>query len=76
MKTSLIIDDRVFKLAEREARKLGVSISQVISDWARLGLSRSLENRSSKKPKLKPVDLGSAPLMDLTSRRDWLDGLD
>ncbi|MDE0518491.1 MAG: hypothetical protein OXH36_02895 [Bdellovibrionales bacterium] len=37
MKTSLIIEDSVFKDAKKESAKSGQSISMIINEWAALG---------------------------------------
>ena len=73
MKTSLIIDDRVFEEAKMESARSGKSISEVISLWASLGR----EAWRAKKPnkKFEPLDLGEEKL-DLSSRKDWMDALD
>lgn len=76
MKTSLNIDDFVFKTARKEAIKNRRSVSEVISLWARLGLE-SLKKTAKLKPSVfKPADLGGASRLNLTNRRDWMDALD
>jgi hypothetical protein len=75
MKTSLILDDRLFREAQREARRRGRTISETINDWARLG--RDLANQSLPvKPVLRPVDLGGPAAVDLARRSEWMDWLD
>lgn len=37
MKTSLILDDRVFEDAKKESHRTGKTISEIISSWASLG---------------------------------------
>lgn len=76
MKTSLIIDDRVFQTARREAERRGKTVSQVISDWARIGLETLKKAAQSRRKALKSVNLGGAAEIDLSSRRDWMDSLD
>ncbi len=76
MKTSLNIDDFVFKTARKEALKNNQSVSDVISLWARLGLQSLKQSSKSKTLNFKPADLGGASKLDLTNRRDWMDALD
>jgi hypothetical protein len=75
MKTSLVLDDRVFEEAKREAHKTGRSISEIISQWAALGREvwRDKKNKSVKK--FKALNLGPEKI-DLTSRKDWMEELD
>ena len=75
MKTSLIIDDKIFQEAKKEAAQSGRSISEVISHWARAGRDEWMERKRSKKKDFKPVDLGSLQL-DLSSRRNWMEELE
>lgn len=76
MKTSLIIDDRVFQTAKREAERRGQTVSQIISDWARIGLETLKKATKSRRKALKSVSLGGPAAIDLSSRRDWMDSLD
>jgi len=74
MKTSLIIDDSLFKEAKREAERENKTLSETISYWARVG--RNYLKKSKKSPKkLKTVNVGR-PLISLKSRREWMDILD
>ena len=75
MKTSLNIDEAVFKAAKREAIKDNSSVSQIISRWARVG-ARQMNSRKIKPSGLKTVDLGKNALIDINSRRNWMDLLD
>ena len=74
-KTSLIIDDNLFKAAAKEAEASDTSISQVISRWAVIG--RNAERVSATRARViyRPRDLG-APLLTLRSRNEWMDALD
>lgn len=76
MKTSLNIDDFVFKSARKEALKQKTSVSEIISLWARLGLESLKKITKNKTSVFKPADLGGASTLDLTNRRDWMDTLD
>ncbi|MBI4366061.1 MAG: hypothetical protein HY543_04500 [Deltaproteobacteria bacterium] len=76
MKTSLILDDRVFQAAKRESQRSGRSLSALISDWARIGLETLKHTAKRKHRQLKTVDLGGPARLDLNSRRDWMDTLD
>jgi len=77
MKTSLILDDNLFKAAQREAVRTGQAISELISRWARVGKAHlEKEHRRRKKRSFAPVDLGGDARIDLTSRRDWMDQIE
>lgn len=75
MKTSLILDDRVFEEAKKEAGKSGRSISEIVSQWAALGREVWRQRKSQTPKKFKPLDLG-AEKIDLTTRREWMEALD
>lgn len=75
MKTSLNIDDAVFKAAQRETLKNKRTLSEIISEWARLGRYAVLK-RKNKPSKIKTVNLGGPARFDLNSRRNWMDFLD
>lgn len=76
MKTSLVIDDRVFEEAKKEADKSGRTISEVISKWAQLGREVWKQNQKNQKMKeFKAKDLG-VPQVDLSSRKDWMEELE
>lgn len=75
MKTSLIIEDRVFEDARKEASKSGRSISEVISQWAVLGREAWRQKKAGPRKKFKPLDLGLEKV-DLTNRKEWMEELD
>ena len=77
MKTSLIIEDGVFKDAKKESAKSGQSISMIISQWAVLGRAAWKKHKKQKKkiPPFKPVNLGKQKL-DLSSRDVWMEIID
>ena len=75
MKTSLNIDDALFKAAQNAAIRGNISVSQVISRWARTGFTQ-LNSKKKKPSSLKTVDLGGSSLIDINSRRNWMDLLD
>ena len=58
MKTSLIIEDRVFEEAKKEAIKSGSSISEIISQWAALWRDLWRQQKASPRKKFKPLNLG------------------
>ena len=77
MKTSLVIDDRVFEEAKKESGKSGRTISEVISKWAQIGrdvLKQSQKDQKSRR-EFKPRDLGQ-PQIDLSNRKDWMEELE
>ncbi|MBX9765962.1 MAG: hypothetical protein K2X47_01710 [Bdellovibrionales bacterium] len=75
MKTSLIVDDRVFEEAKKEANKSGKSISEIISLWAALGRDLWRQRKALSVKKYRPLDLG-AERVDLTSRKEWMEDLE
>lgn len=75
MKTSLILDDRVYEDAKKESHKTGKAISEIISSWASLGRDVwRQKKRKSSKP-FQPLNLGEEKI-DLTNRKDWMGELD
>ena len=74
MKTSIILDDRVFEEAKKEASRSGRSLSEIISQWASLG-REVWKNKKAQPNKFKPLDLGVEKI-DLTSRKEWMEDLD
>lgn len=74
MKTSLNIDDAVYEDARKVSQKTGRTLSDTISDWARIG--RNVErSRKRKRPTLEPVDLGRS-LLNIDSRSTLADIFD
>ncbi len=74
MKTSLNLQDSLFAAAKKESHSTGLTISEIISRWAWAGRRVLIKKRTAKK--LKTADLGGSALIDLSSRRHWLDLLD
>jgi hypothetical protein len=74
MKTSLIIDDRVFEEAKKEASKSGRSLSEIISQWAALGREVWRQKKRQNLKKFKALNLGREKI-DLTSRKEWMEDL-
>ncbi len=75
MKTSLIIDDKVFQDAKKEATESGKTVSEVISLWARTGREEWAKRKREKGKDFKPVNLGE-PQIDLSNRRNWMEELE
>lgn len=77
MKTSLVIDDRVFEEAKKESVKSGRTISEIISKWAQIGRDVLRQNQKDQKSRkeFKPRDLGQ-PRIDLSNRKDWMEELE
>ncbi len=74
MKTSLIIDDRVYEDAKKESATTGKSLSEVISQWAALG--RGLwKKQKGKSSAFKPINMGEQKV-DFSSRKEWMETLD
>lgn len=77
MKTSLVLDDRVFEEAKKEAARSGRTISEVISKWAQLGRDVWRQNQKDQKSRkeFKPCDLGQLQI-DLSNRKNWMEELE
>ncbi len=75
MKTSLILDDRVFEDAKKESHKTGKAISEIISSWAAMGRDLWRQKKGQPSKKFKPLNLGPEKV-DLTNRKDWMEDLD
>lgn len=75
MKTSLILDDRVFEDAKKESHKTGRAISEIISSWASLGRDVWRQKKGKAPKPFKPLNLGQEKV-DLTNRKDWMGELD
>lgn len=75
MKTSLILDDRVFEDAKKESHKTGKAISKIISSWASLGRDIWRQKKGKPRKSFKPLNLGEEKI-DLTNRKDWMGELD
>jgi hypothetical protein len=75
MKTSLILDDRVFQEAKKEANKSGRSISEIVSQWAALGREVWRQKKSHSSKSFEPLELGPEKI-DLTNRKEWMETLD
>ena len=76
MKTSLVIDNYLFKEAQKSALQDQKTVSEVLSHWARVGLEMLRQKKNKKKSfSLKTVNLGK-PAVDINSRHEWMDALD
>jgi hypothetical protein len=75
MKTSLVIDDKVFQEAKKEADATGKTISEVISLWARVGREEWMKRKREKGKEFKPVNLGEIQV-DLSNRKNWMEELE
>lgn len=75
MKTSLNIDDSLFFEAKKMAHKNKKTLSETLSHWALVGYA-TLKKERKKLVKLTTADLGGSALIDLNSRKDWMDLLD
>lgn len=75
MKTSLILDDRVFEDAKKESHKTGRAISEIISSWASLGRDVWRQKKGNTTKPFQPLNLGEEKI-DLTNRKDWMEELD
>ena len=73
MKTSLVLSDYVFKAAQRESVESHKTISEIISQWAQLGLEALRSQKEKPAGKFKPISVGKV-LVDVNSRH-WMDQL-
>jgi hypothetical protein len=69
MKTSLILDDRVFEDAKKESHRTGKAISEIISSWASLGRDLWRQKKRKAPKSFKPLNLGEEKI-DLSNRKD------
>lgn len=76
MKTSLVLDNQLFQAAQKEAQESGTTLSETVSRWARAGREALTKKKGRGTRKLKPANLGGSALIDLSSRRDWMDQLE
>ncbi len=74
MKTSLIIDDRVYEDAKKESASTGRSLSEIISQWSALGRDLWKKQKGKSIP-FKAISLGEQKV-DLSSRKEWMESLD
>jgi hypothetical protein len=74
MKTSLIIDDRVYEEAKKEAAATGKTLSEIVSLWSALG--RDVWKKQQRKTShFKPISMGEQKI-DLSSRKEWMEDLE
>lgn len=77
MKTSLNLEDSLYRAAQAEARRSGKSVSQTISEWARAGREFLLRDREKrKKPTLTAAENCGELILDVSSRKHWMEVLD
>ena len=76
MKTSLIIDDFLFKKAQEQALKNKQTLSEIISNWARAGYASFQKNKPKKRKAFKTVSLEKSKSIHLDSRSTWMDELE
>jgi hypothetical protein len=75
MKTSLVIDERVFEDAKKESLRTGKSLSEIISEWASLGRELWKKKGTKKLNKFVPLNLGVQKI-DLNNRKEWMESLE
>ncbi len=77
MKTTLVLDDFIVNRAQHYARQRSMTLSQVISEWCRLGWEGIRQkNKAEHKRSFKPLNLGGSARVDLNNRQLWMDQLD
>lgn len=73
MKTSLVIDDYIYREARKKALQEKKTLSEILSLWARAGMEAlKQKKRNIKASSLKRVNLGKL-LIDINSRNEWMD---
>lgn len=75
MKTSLVIEDSLFRAAQQEAQRTHKTLSETISQWARAGWA-VLRKRKTPSRKIRPVNLGGKAGVNIANRKSWMDDLD
>jgi len=75
MKTSLVIDDKVYQEAKKEAAESGKSVSEIISLWARYGREEWMKRKREHGREFKPINLGELQI-DLSNRKNWMEELE
>jgi len=72
VRTTLTLDDDVTKLLEKELRKSGKPLKQVVNHFLRVGLTTK---SPARKPfKVKPWNLGLPQFEKVEELLDWLEG--
>ena len=73
MRTTIRIDDHLFRKVKERAASTGRTIGAIVEDALRLSLSRSEEEPRRSKPLPTYGSAGTMPGVDLDSNRDLLD---
>ena len=75
MRTTLTLDEDVASLLNREVRRSGESLKQVVNRFLRLGLNAS--KHPARKPfRVKPLNLGLPPFEKVEELLEDLEGPD
>lgn len=75
MRTTLTLDEDVASLLNREVRRSGESLKQVVNRFLRLGLNAS--KHPTRKPfRVKPLNLGLPPFEKVEELLEYLEGPD
>ena len=75
MRTTLVIDDELFRQLKRRAAEEGRTVSAVTQEVLRRGLARREPKRRPRRVKLPSFTMGK-PLVDLADRNQLYDILD
>ncbi|MBI5139644.1 hypothetical protein HZA26_03495 [Candidatus Nomurabacteria bacterium] len=75
MKTSLLIDDKIFYEAKKQALQIGKTVSEIISLWARVGHEEWMKRKQKKRKEFKAVNL-CEQRVDLSNRKNWMEELE
>jgi plasmid stability protein len=75
MRTTLVIDDELFRQLKRQAAEEGRTLSEVTQEALRRGLAPREPRRRPKRVKLPSFHMGK-PLVDLADRNQLYDVLD
>ena len=68
MKTTLVIDDAIFRRLKTEASREGTTISALVESALRLFLEKRGGGAKKKLPPLPTFDFGGPPLVDISDR--------
>ena len=75
MRTTLIIEDQLFRELKKRAAEEKRSLSEVTQEVLRLGLARRQPARQAKRMKLRAYSMGK-PLIDVADRNRLYEVLD
>ena len=76
MRTTLTLDEDVYRKLESESRRTGRSFKEVVNDHLRRSFAVSKESKQKPPFRVKARDMGLRPGVDLSNIQELLDQLD